>query len=495
MAFDWALEYPGILLPIFRQVHTHITGTTRKTFIEQTLPPELRGRPDLVRIKKSQGEDVVEFLFNGSQIHFVGLDNPGKVFSAEFGAAMFDEAQEISEDDVVTVNTRVRQRCLDCVAKGWNDCPHMPHKLALAFNPSDPGHWLFEWFIIGADTTEWGSRKPRLVVTDGTEPIGDAEFFRAYATDNPFLPPDYVTKNLGGMSEAKKRRYLLGLWEFIGGDGFFDQDALANMQESVMNTQPVLIGEPEGDPEDPDGKTPSLVPRKNGRLYVFKPPVRTHVEPNGDEVKAHRYVVAVDASSGASADFSGIQVIDVDSFEQVAEWQGKADPDRLGVLAFLIAAVYNGALLVPEITGGWGFAVVKRIQRLAHSYKGPAATKPRLYTRPATDRLSDRFTTLLGWDTNVKSRANMLSICEEAIRDGSLTVYGQRTIAEMSAFVIPERGRGTNEYQSPRARHGRHDDLVIALAIGVTVAARLPKQNRSLPRQDYEPAISSVTGY
>src|SRR5262245_37055356 len=108
------LEYPGITLVIVRQVHTSITNTTRKTFVEQTLPTELRNRQDMVRIKQSQGEDFIEFRWNGSQVHFIGLDNPGKVFSAEFGAALFDEAHEIAERDVLTINSRLRQRCEKC---------------------------------------------------------------------------------------------------------------------------------------------------------------------------------------------------------------------------------------------------------------------------------------------------------------------------------------------------------------------------------------------
>ena len=52
--FDMMLEYPGIVIPVFRQLHTAITNSTRRTFLEQVLPPELRGRKDLVRIKNSQ---------------------------------------------------------------------------------------------------------------------------------------------------------------------------------------------------------------------------------------------------------------------------------------------------------------------------------------------------------------------------------------------------------------------------------------------------------
>ena len=84
--FDWALRFPGIEIPIFRQKHTSMASSTRKTFFEQVLPAEVRPH---CRIISSQGRDFCE-LWNGSIIHFAGLDDTGKWFSSELGAAAFD---------------------------------------------------------------------------------------------------------------------------------------------------------------------------------------------------------------------------------------------------------------------------------------------------------------------------------------------------------------------------------------------------------------------
>lgn len=494
-AWDYLLDYPGIMLPIFRQTHTSITNTTRKTFFEQVLPPELRGRKDLVRVKQSQGEDFCELVWNGSQVHFVGLDDPGRWFSAEVGAAFFDEAHQIQEKDVLTINSRLRQRCTPCVRAGISDCRHMPHTMALTFNPSYPGHWLQQWFILGSERTEWGFRKQALVATEADYPIGDAEFFIARAADNPFLPPGYIEQSLGGLSTMQRRRYLDGLWEHVDGSGFFDADALAALTQAALETQPILIGEPAGDLTGVDDKNkPALVNRRTGRLEVWKAPVRTHIDDAGDEVKAHRYVLGIDSSSGASSDYSGIQVVSVEDFEQVAEWQGKVDPDKLAEVAFLIGCVYNGALLAPEITGGWGFAVAKRLQALIGRYRGHPSTKPRIYTRPIRDRLSQRWTDMVGWDTQTKSRSEMLLTLEEALRDGSLDVHGQRTLAELAAFAFGDPSKTSGEYGVPRARQGAHDDLVIPLAIAATIAARLPRQLRRPTYKPYEPE-NAATGY
>ena len=83
----------------------------------------------------------------------------------------------------------------------------------------------------------------------------------------------------------------------------------------------------------------------------------------------------------------------------VAEYQAKVDPDLLAVEAYRIGRVYNDAVVAPEITGGWGFTITNELKRLRY---------PRLYTRRIRDRLSDRWTDVLGWDTNKKTRMVML---------------------------------------------------------------------------------------
>lgn len=496
-AFDWALLYPGIDIVIVRQVHVHITSTTRKTFMEQVLPVELRQRKDLVQIRQSGGQDFVKFLWNGSEIHFCGLDTPDRVFSRELGAAFLDEAHEMKEEDVVLINSRLRQRCYDCASHSIVECEHMPHRLVLAFNPSHPQHWLFSWFMLGGTPTEFGRRKEELFVTDGEETIGSAEFFRSRATDNPYIPEKYVKQNLAGMSKRQRRRYLDGEWEHAGGS-FFDDDALGEASEQAAAFKPILIGELVGDLTGADLKDPPTAkPRTGGRLQVFTKPVRAHITKEGVEIKDHRYVVACDPSSGAAADYSAIQVVDVEEFEQVAEWQGKVDPDQLAEHAFLLACVYNGALLVPEVNAGWGWQVQQRHKRLIGDWRGPAHWKPGIYTRPILDKLGQEHTTVMGWSTDMRTRAQMLDTLEQLLRDGSVTIHGTRTLAEMMAFAIPLLSSG--QWGKAQAQKGAHDDLVIALAIAVTVAFKLPRKVQIAPRTMYGPSFEqdtySITGY
>ena len=131
---------------------------------------------------------------NGSTFLFVGLEDPVRWFSSELGALIFDEAHEIDEETVVKLITRLRQIL--------PDEREAPGKVIIAFNPENPGHWLQRWFILGASRTKYGFRKEQVWATGATQPLGDGEFIFAKATDNTYLPPNYVEQNLGGLPES-----------------------------------------------------------------------------------------------------------------------------------------------------------------------------------------------------------------------------------------------------------------------------------------------------
>src|SRR5215471_5750682 len=154
--FDYALDYRGLVALVARQAHTSIVETTKKTMLNQVIPEKL-----ITRSRSSGGEDYIE-LWNGSRIHFVGLDDPIRWYSSEIGYVFFDEAQEIAEDTVLRIMTRLRQRCASCTRANEPDCPHIPNRAILTFNPSNPGHFLQRWFIQGAERTDFGFYKPEL---------------------------------------------------------------------------------------------------------------------------------------------------------------------------------------------------------------------------------------------------------------------------------------------------------------------------------------------
>lgn len=493
--FDYMLEHPGMVGVLARQKHTAIVETTRKTMLEDVVPPSL-----IAAKKASQGEDFIQ-LVNGSICHFIGLDDPVRWYSSEISVLMVDQVEECEEDAIVKLITRLRRKQTPVTRyTGRLALPDehgvfsehqvheypLPGKVVLSFNPENPGHWLQKWFIHGAERTRFGFRKPELCPQESTVPIGDAEFFFAKVTDNPHVGMGYMA-TLAGMPERLRRRYLEGLWEFIAGNCYFDEDALGYYEKLAASTDPILSGHTVGDVHKDflarRDKTRSDDPLKikggNGPLTVWHRPVRAHYDDQGQLQPPHRYVLSVDTSSGGSTDYSGIQIIDVETFEQCAEYQGKIDPDLLAVECYRLGRIYNDALIIPEVTGGWGFSVEQELKRLRY---------PKLYTKRILDRLTKKWTDRTGWDTTMKTRAHMLDTLERVLRERELGLYSLRAVAECGTFVRDDAGR-------PAAQPGCNDDLVISLAIAVTVALEQPRQLKRQRQQPHQPSVSSVTGY
>jgi hypothetical protein len=470
--FNACLDHPGIVCLVARDAHTSIVETTKKTMLNQVIPAPL-----IAHRKASQGEDFVE-LFNGSRIHFIGMDNPYRWYSSEVGYIFFDESQELVEEDVVRLMNRLRQNKPDGSA--------YPCRTIITFNPSNPGHWLQNWFLIGCTPTDFGidgvtgARKEALVFSDEEDAgsYGDVDFIFAKATDNPYLSDDYI-RRLKAQPPHMRRRYFEGLWEYHDGSCFFDNDALAEYEKLASSTKPLMTGHLVGDiGQDIEfrlGRTrakpadPVRVRKADGGpLVVWKAPVKDHIDKNGDMQRAHRYVLAVDSSSGKGEDYTALQVLDVETFEQVAEMQVKIPPEQAAEVAYKLGRVYNDALVVCEITGGWGFAVDQKLRREL-KYKNP-------YTRHVLDRISKRFTDKAGFDTTRNTRPLILAALEEAVRERELGLFSLRAVGEMGSFVISDSGK-------PEARQGAHDDLVLSLAMAVWVCQTQPKQLRKLRDQ------------
>lgn len=431
--FQAALDFPGIYAPIFRQRHNSITGTTRRTFFEQVLPAELR---PYCKVKQSGGEDYIRFP-NGSEIHFLGLDDPVKAFSAEFGMVGFDEAHEMAEDDVVLINTRLRQRCPDCTTRGVVGCKHYPHSVCLGFNPENPGHWLYQWFIAHSTETPYGNYKAELWTTDAVAPIGDAEFIFAKATDNAYVSQEYLDQQLGGMPMRLRQRYLDGEWIFTSGVCFFDVDALSNYEtrEPLYRFDFRGVG---------SGANARQHRHDSGRIHVYEEPV-----------EGVSYAIGADVATGRGQDFSAAYVVRLDDPRLVCEFRGKLDADLYAEQLHFLGRWYHTALIAVETGGGYGDAVIVPLR----DGKGPRPAYPRLHQHVLSTRADLPRAKPFGFPMNSHTRPLVLNALAKAIRELALPYLTRALRDECRTFVHRD------TLPSPRAQDGCHDDCVMAAAI------------------------------
>ena len=439
-AFQNALDYPGILTPIFRQRHNSITGTTRRTFFEQVLPTELRS---YCHVKQSGGEDFIRFP-NGSEIHFLGLDDPVKSFSAEYGSAYFDEAHEMAEEDVVLINTRLRQRCPECIRTGVSTCKHYPHTLTLGFNPENPGHWLYKWIKEDAEETPFGNRRDFLFPTDAKKSLGDIEFFFASALDNPFLPEGYVEENLAGMPDLLRRRYLAGEWIFSSGVCYFDQESLTDYKDEAPD--PLYRFDFRS-----KGNQARIHKDKNGHIRVYEEP-----DPQAS------YAIGADVASGRGLDYSAAYVTRLDRPQLVCEFRAKIDPDLFAEQLHFLGRWYNSALIAVENQAGTGDSVVIPLR----DGKGARPPYTPLYRHVLETRADLPIAQPYGFPMNNHTRPLVLNSLAKHIREKTIPYLTKQLCDEGITFVYRDTGT------SPRAQDGCNDDCVMAAAITLDMYRR-----------------------
>ncbi len=177
--------------------------------------------------------------------------------------------------------------------------------------------------------------------------------------------------------------------------------------------------------------------RRNGELEIWLPPL-----------KGKDYLAAVDPSGGGSeGDYSAIQILEMETGLQCAEFAGHVGGLELARLATELAAEYNQAWLVVE-RNNHGSGVLALAETVC-GYK-------RIYRQSGQ----------AGWLTTTLSRPAALGRLDAGLVEQAERFQSRKLLAECRSFVRQADGK-------TGARAGTHDDRVMAMAIGLGARAEL----------------------
>ena len=211
---------------------------------------------------------------------------------------------------------------------------------------------------------------------------------------------------------------------------------------------------------------PKIKPTPYGKLAMYRRPKPTM-----------QCFITVDCAGGLKKsqeernrepDPSCVDVWDLETGEQVAQWHGHIDYDYIAELVDRIGRLYaytdvrgingeRGGKVLPLACvelNNHGFAVVADLKRLRYPQYEYADGEP-------------------GWQTTIRTRPRMIDDAARCCRDGSLQIRSKETVSEMRTFV--EKAGGRQE-----AEEGCHDERVMTLGMASQMVACITRYREPL---------------
>ena len=288
-------------------------------------------------------------------------------------------------------------------------------QIIFSFNPVSITHWLkSEFFDVSKE---------------------DATTSHTTYKDNKFLDAEAI-KVLEDFKDTDPYYYMvycLGQWGVLG-KTVFDGQKVSNRIVYLREHDKCRKGRF----ERKDGKV-SFESDINGDWTLYKIP----------EVN-QRFVAGIDVAEGNEwGDYNATHFIDTVNYEQYCVYHGHCDLDIYAEELCKAGEYFNWALLTPEVNFNPG--LVLNLQRFDY---------PKIYLRQVTDSITHDIKKKYGFRTDKYNRQGIITDLVEFVRDHVDNINDIATLEEMLTFVRDEKGK-------PQAQKGKHDDLVMALAIAL----------------------------
>jgi hypothetical protein len=246
------------------------------------------------------------------------------------------------------------------------------------------------------------------------------------------------------------------------GETVFDVEKVIARKEYVKKHSPVLkrgYFDYEYRNEKIVDSTIKWVDDATGYIEIYKEPQK--VDRDGNFI-SYPYVFGGDTAGDGSDHFGG-HILDNVTGEQSARLHHQFDEDLFARQVYCLGNYYNYALLNIEVN--FSTYPVKELQRLGYA---------RQYRREVIDQISNTKQEKYGFRTTQTTRPVIIAHLVQVVRENIELINDIRTLDEMLTFIKDEK-------KKPVAMNGKHDDLIISLAI-----AHKAREQQSMTVMNYE---------
>lgn len=242
------------------------------------------------------------------------------------------------------------------------------------------------------------------------------------------------------------------------GDCYFDKELIIKRLDEVRSIKPIKQGKFDyefitHDRDSAEIRNAEFVNSERGWITIHSEP-EVRKDSNGNILAKKPYAIGGD-TAGEGSDYYTAKVVDVITSKTVATLRvQKTYDDLYAHQLYCLGKYYNDAIIGVEVN----FSTVATVELERLSY-------PNLYIRERFDSIDKSLQKKHGFQTNVSTRKNILSNLKNLHRIDYSIECDAETLREMLYFIVADNGK-------PQAMDGKHDDLVMALAIAHQVATQ-----------------------
>lgn len=345
------------------------------------------------------------------------------------------------------------------------------------FNPILVNWWDMDWIIEFKDplSLEWKRIAPR---DNLRECVSKEEIHKFGPYWSPWLQEQYDALQEQGESWKFDQEILAS---FVGsGNTVISKEVLSHIQTTLKDPKQKVRGfqtyvhPTSGAIEEMnfDFTTP------DEGLWIWEEPVvATPRKQRGNEIidpgtPAHSYVMGVDIATGKGRDYSAIEVFDIDTMAQVAEFMARCLPRDLIKYIDRIGRWYNCALAVIERNNGGDTL----IDSMRYDVMYPRLWRKKdINDKPQTANSKTTARALkvqpYGFNTSPASKPTLNKFLIDYLRDkegDGYQIFSTRLLKQLNTYVRKRdrTGRDTTKTEAEDGA-GNFDDLVMACAMAL----------------------------
>jgi hypothetical protein len=188
--------------------------------------------------------------------------------------------------------------------------------------------------------------------------------------------------------------------------------------------------------------------------------IRVFQEPEDSK----EYVIAVDPAAGSGLDYSAVYVLDLHTQAICAEiYDSHVQPDILAEILYYLGNWYHKARIAVERAASFHAVIITSLRKGGEG----RSPYPRIYKHRDSIRPDELEEKAYGFPMTQKTRPQVVSALQEAIREKSLPWVTKSLFNEMNTFGYYQNKSGTMDARKPQAAPGCHDDAVLSACIAM----------------------------